>query len=126
MTELQAVDRTSRAYLLEAAAFDVGPPLRQIRLKCHECQGGEPGGPVTARTARWIEECSSVACALWPYRLGFDPRREPMPEERRAAVRERFLAHRQPSETVNGHNNGSLEECVGAGEPYDGPLEGWR
>ena len=89
----QQVCRSSREYLLETAAFGVGPPLRQIRLKCGECMGGDRGSMPRGEVAKAIEECSAVACPLWPFRLGFDPRREPMPEEQREIARARALRH---------------------------------
>lgn len=82
-------NRRERAYLLEAALWGVGPPLRHIRMKCHECMGGNRGDMPNRGTSSSIEECAACACPLWPYRLGFDPRRTPMdPEEalRRGAI----------------------------------------
>ena len=89
----QQVCRSSREYLLETAAFGVGPSLRQIRLKCGECMGGDRGSMPRGEVARAIEACSAVACALWPLRFGFDPRREPMPQEQRELARARALRH---------------------------------
>jgi hypothetical protein len=51
----------------ESQESGVGPPLRQIRLKCCECMGGEHGSIPRGEVARAIEECSAVACPLWPY-----------------------------------------------------------
>jgi hypothetical protein len=86
----QQVSRSDRRYLLETAAFGVGPPLRHVRLKCGECLGGSmPRGEV----AKAIDACSAVACPLWPFRLGFDPRREPVSEEQREVARARALRH---------------------------------
>lgn len=38
--------------------------LRQIRLKCIDCCGGE---------LREIKHCTRAACALYPFRMGHDP-----------------------------------------------------
>jgi hypothetical protein len=89
----QQVSRSSREYLLETAVFGVGSPLRHVRSKCGECMGGDRGLMPRGEVARAIEECSAVACPLWPFRLGFDPRREPMPEEQREIARARALRH---------------------------------
>ena len=85
--------RTSREYLLEMALWKVGPVLRHVRMKCSECMGGERGSLPRGGVAQAVLDCGAVACPLWPFRLGFDPRREEMPEERRAALRERARQH---------------------------------
>ena len=87
----QQVSRSSREYLLETAAFGVGSPVRHVRLKRGECMGGDRGSMPRGEVARAIEECSAAACALWAFRLGFDPRREPMPEGQRELARARAL-----------------------------------
>ena len=89
--EPQQVCRSSREYLLEMAAFGVGPPLRHIRLKCGECMGGDRGSMPRGEVAKAIEECAAVACPLWPFRFGSDPRREPVSEEKRELARARAL-----------------------------------
>ena len=91
--QTQQVSRSSRKYLVETTVFGVGSPLRHVRLKCGECMGGNRGSMPRGEVARAIEECSAVACPLWPFRLGFDPRREPMPEEQREIARARALRH---------------------------------
>jgi hypothetical protein len=89
----QQVSRSSRQNLLETAAFGVGSPLRHIRLKCGECMGGDRGSMPRGEVANGIQECSAVACPLWAFRFGFDPRREPMPDEQRELARARALRH---------------------------------
>ena len=41
-------------------------PLRTIRQHCLDCSG----------TSNEVKLCSVEQCALWPYRLGHDPRRK--------------------------------------------------
>jgi hypothetical protein len=89
----QQVSRSSRGYLLETAAFGIGSPLRHIRLKCGECMGADRDSMPRGKVASAIEECSAVACPLWPFRFGFDPRREPVSEEQRELARARALRH---------------------------------
>lgn len=52
-----------------------------IRAKCLDCAGDSPAE---------VRRCAMVECALWPFRMGTDPYREPMSDERRAAAGERM------------------------------------
>ncbi len=54
-----------------------------IRSKCIDCCGGSQAE---------VRRCGMADCALWPFRMGTDPFRAPMSEERRAAASERFKA----------------------------------
>lgn len=56
-----------------------------IRAKCLECCN---------QSAVEVRRCGMVDCALWAFRMGTDPYREPMSEERRRATAERFAAVR--------------------------------
>ena len=44
-----------------------GTPIRAIRVKCLECQGGKPS---------WVKNCEITACSLFTYRLGKNPKRK--------------------------------------------------
>jgi hypothetical protein len=57
-----------------------------IRAKCLDCCCGAPAE---------VRRCAMIDCALWPFRMGTDPYREPMGEERRAAAGARLSAGRQ-------------------------------
>ena len=53
------------------------PILNTIRAKCLDCSCYQPSE---------IAKCTAYGCALWPYRMGTNPFRAPMSEERRAAA----------------------------------------
>jgi hypothetical protein len=48
-----------------------------IRANCIDCAGGN-----TAEVRR----CAMLRCPLWPFRMGTDPYREPMSDEKREAA----------------------------------------
>lgn len=56
-----------------------------IRAKCLQCMCG---------SAKEVLLCGSGNCPLWPFRMGTDPWRAPMPEEQRAAAAERLAKAR--------------------------------
>lgn len=56
-----------------------------IREKCLDCCVGSPSE---------VRRCAMVDCALWPFRMGTDPYREPMSDERRAAAAQRLARGR--------------------------------
>ncbi len=61
-------------------------PLRAIKQFCYECSG---------ETIAEVKRCTATACALYPYRLGYDPeRKREMTEEQKAAATERLLKAR--------------------------------
>lgn len=85
--------RLSAEYLREMAPWGRVSRGRAIRLKCSECMGGRQGEMPRGEVAKAIDECGSVACSLWPFRLGNDPwRSEPTPAQvdARKAAGERF------------------------------------
>jgi len=57
------------------------PVLKAIRAKCLDCSGGMQSE---------VRDCLVHDCALFPFRLGTNPWRTPMSEERRAVARETF------------------------------------
>jgi len=61
------VHRTTVANL-DKLGIERHGPLKAIRQKCVECQGGYSEG-----ASRAIAECSSTNCALWPWRSGKNP-----------------------------------------------------
>lgn len=65
---LGMVDRKSKDYIKKMVPEETPrSPIKAIRSKCIECMGGE---------YKAISECSSVYCALWPYRFGTNPFRQ--------------------------------------------------
>lgn len=56
-----------------------------IRAKCIEFCAGSPIE---------VRRCGAIDCALWPFKMGTDPYRAPISEERRAALEERALGLR--------------------------------
>ena len=63
---------------LQAAGFEPSSPMEVIRAKCLDC---------CADSAQEVRYCVSVNCPNWPYRMGSNPFRPPMSEERKAASR---------------------------------------
>jgi hypothetical protein len=63
---------------LESAGLEAMTPMEVIRAKCLECCAG---------SAREVRYCVSASCPSWPYRMGSNPFRPPMSEERKAALR---------------------------------------
>ena len=69
-------------------------PMQVIRSKCLDCAG----------TALEVRYCVATSCPSWPYRMGSNPFRPPMSEERKAALRAsglkglvaRAKVHREP------------------------------
>lgn len=61
-----------------------------IRAHCTDCCVGN--------TAE-IRRCALHTCPLWPFRMGTDPWRTPMSDERRQALSERFAATRTAAHT---------------------------
>jgi hypothetical protein len=59
---------------------DPAPLLRVIRAKCIDCSGGSESE---------ARRCTAIGCALWPYRMGWNPFRTPRemtPEQREAGA----------------------------------------
>jgi hypothetical protein len=67
---------------LEAAGFDRMSPIEVIRAKCIDCCAG---------SAHEVRLCVTLRCPSWPYRMGRDPFRAPLSEERRDALRDRAV-----------------------------------
>jgi hypothetical protein len=71
--------------VLAAAGIEASPVLDAIRAKCIDCSGGSRSE---------VAKCVSVACTLWPFRMGTNPFRarkndEELSDAQRAA-REAF------------------------------------
>lgn len=61
------------------------PVLKAIRAKCLDC----------SHTVSEVSRCTSVDCALWPFRMGKNPFRTPPSDEARAAAAERLRKTRE-------------------------------
>jgi hypothetical protein len=80
---------------LEAAGLKPMTPMMAIRAKCLDCCAG---------LAQEVRYCVSTGCPSWPYRMGSNPFRPPVSEERKAALRARASegraalakSHREP------------------------------
>jgi hypothetical protein len=73
-----------------------------IRAKCLDCCCG------SAYEAR---RCISIDCPLWPFRMGTNPLRKPVPEERRRAIGDRLRSAVALRRTL--HNSGGLSAPEG-------------
>ena len=79
-------------------------PIRSIRLKCVECMGGDPCTRVNSRSpiSTFIEECVSVTCPLWKFRLGKNPvltgTRKPVVKQETNVLRYGFINDNWPDE----------------------------
>lgn len=56
-------------------------PMKAIRLRCLDCCAG---------SYTEVERCPAAKCPLHPFRLGRNPFRKPMSDERRAAASARM------------------------------------
>ena len=65
-------------------------PLKALRLRCIDCCAG---------SSLEVRLCTAVSCPSWPFRLGRNPWRAPVSEERRQMGRE--LAARRPRGAKN-------------------------
>ena len=65
-------------------------PLKALRLRCIDCFGG---------SLKSVRGCTSTDCPSWPFRMGRNPWRAPVSEERRQLGRE--LAARRPRGAEN-------------------------
>jgi hypothetical protein len=68
---------------LRALGHQPMPVLKAIRVKCLDCSGGMQSE---------VRDCLVRNCALYPFRMGSNPWRAPVSEERRAAARHAFAA----------------------------------
>lgn len=64
--EVAAACRENREILLpkESLGHTRRPLLKVVREFCIDCQGG---------SRAQVRKCTSVGCALWPYRMGSNP-----------------------------------------------------
>jgi hypothetical protein len=66
--ETEGIDpRSVPTSALETAGHSAAPILKIIRDKCIDCCCGQLAE---------VRKCTAVGCALWPYRLGFNPFRD--------------------------------------------------
>jgi hypothetical protein len=70
--EVSAACRENRAIVLPSEVLETlghGPrnPVKVIRAFCVECMAGNRAE---------VRRCTSVGCALWPYRMGRNPYRK--------------------------------------------------
>lgn len=78
--------------VLEQCGHYAKPAMAIMRAKCLDCCAGQPSE---------VAKCTSVGCALWPYRMGCSPFRAPPSEAQRANAR-RMAAKRQNQLRGNG------------------------
>lgn len=67
--EVEAASRENREIVLLSASLEKlghGPrnPVKVMRAFCVDCMGGQHAE---------VRRCTSVGCALWPYRMGRNP-----------------------------------------------------
>ena len=65
-------------------------PLKALRLRCIDCSAG---------SSLEVRLCTAASCPSWPFRLGRNPWRAPVSEERRQLGRD--LAARRPRGAKN-------------------------
>ena len=66
---VRAADRENREIvgtpeLFETLGHRKRNPIQVMRLFCLDCMGDQPS---------MVRKCTSVGCALWPYKLGTNP-----------------------------------------------------
>lgn len=69
--------RSMPAAELEALGHPRISQTDAIRAKCLDCCCGSPAE---------VRRCGAIDCALWPFRMGTNPYRQPMSQERREAA----------------------------------------
>jgi hypothetical protein len=79
------------------------PVLKAIRAKCIDCCRG---------AVSEVAKCTAINCPLWPFRMGANPWRAPVSEERRAA-----MAARMASGSGKPLNGGRENEVPAPGGP---------
>ena len=77
--------RLMTAEEIVALAHRTMSPLKALRLRCIDCCAG---------SSLEVRLCTAVSCPSWPFRMGRNPWRAPVSEERRQLGRE--LAARRP------------------------------
>lgn len=70
---------------LTAAGHKAMSPLKALRLRCLDCCCGQPAE---------VRLCTAVACPSWPFRMGRNPWRGEVSEERREAARRNLATSR--------------------------------
>jgi len=65
---------------LRAMGHEPMSPMEAIRAKCLDCCAG---------SLHEVRCCVTMACPSWPFRMGKNPWRAPLLEERREALRQR-------------------------------------
>jgi len=65
---------------LRAMGHEPMSPMEAIRAKCLDCCAG---------SLHEVRCCVAMACPSWPFRMGKNPWRAPLLEERREALRQR-------------------------------------
>src|SRR5262245_5732147 len=63
---------------LRSAGLEPKTPMEVIRTKCLDCCAG---------SAQEVRYCVAVECASWAFRMGSNPFRPPVSEERKAVLR---------------------------------------
>jgi hypothetical protein len=74
--------RTMTRGELRAMGHEPMPVLAAMRARCIDCCAGSPDE---------VRRCTAVKCGAWPFRMGTNPWRAPISEERREAARARAL-----------------------------------
>lgn len=89
---------------LKSRGYEKISPLKAIKQFCYECSG---------ESFNEVRLCTSKICALYPFRLGFNPFTErdysPTDEQRQAAADRLRKYHKNKNN--EGENNNVEEEC---------------
>jgi len=95
----EAIGRDPRAMTpaeLQALGHAAASLTETVRAKCLDCCCG---------SAQEVRRCISIDCPLWPFRMGTNPWRKPLPESERQRRAERFrnaLASRRNPDSSRG------------------------
>lgn len=73
--------RTMSLAKLQALGHRPAAPTEAIRARCLDCCAG---------SAREVRRCVSIDCPLWAFRMGTNPWRAPLSDERRRALGDRL------------------------------------
>jgi len=83
-------DKNGTCYLFPYRLGKGRPSVKTIRKFCLECQGGDKHRKVQAKEVYGgVENCPSLKCTLYPFRLGKNPHFKRVPVEAIRAKRRR-------------------------------------
>ena len=85
------------------SAKPIKSPIKAIKQFCQECLG-------VTRTAEQVRNCPAEDCPLYQFRMGKNPYRKPISEEKREEMRQRALKMGFGRDSFTGNDDKSSAE----------------